>query len=243
MAASIGDAGEDPPAPAHEAYVDLASQAPLRLGPLRIDPARRLLMHDDGRRQTLERRVMQVLVALLGAGGGILTRDELTRSCWRGLMVGRDALNRVVGQLRHLERDLGSGVFEIQTITKVGYRIISTDRTLPADKPRIAVLPFRNLSGDPDQDRLAEAITQDVLTSLSRRPRLLVTAGGAAGRYLLGGSVLVVGELARVTAQLTDGLSGQAIWAERFDSANNPAARAEIGQAIAAAIELAILRD
>jgi TolB-like protein len=232
MAASIDDAGEE--------RIDLARQAPLRLGPLQIDPARRQVVHDDGRRQVLERRVMQVLVALLGAGGAILTRDELTRSCWHGVIVGKDALNRVLGQLRRLERDLGRGVFEVQTITRVGYRIIAAERT--AETASIVVLPFRNLSGDPDQEALAKTMSDQVLAALSGRPQLLVIAGGAEsqGRYVLSGGVLAVGEQARVSAQLTEAVSGQAIWAERFDTVNSLAAQAEIARSIAAAIEPAI---
>ena len=240
MAASIDDAGEA--APANEERIDLARQAPLRLGPLRIDPARRLLVHDDGRRQVLERRLMQVLVALLRAGGGILSRDDLTRSCWHGAMVGEDALSRVIGQLRRLERGIAGGVFEIQTINKVGHRIIAADRAAPLDRPVIAVAPFRNLSGDADQDPLARTISDQVLAALSRRPRLGVIAGeaGSESRYRLGGGVLAVGGQVRVSAQLTEAVSGQAIWAERFDRANTLAAQAEIAQAIAAAIEPAI---
>ncbi len=103
------------------------------------------------------------------------------------------------------------------------------------DKPSIAVLPFDNLSGDPDQEYLSDAITEDIITVLSRLPELFVIArnstftykGKAAKvqeiaealgvRYVLEGSVQKSGERVRITAQLIDALTGRHLWAERYD--------------------------
>lgn len=105
----------------------LAHQPPILLGPLRIEPAMRRIVHDDGRDEILEQRVMQVLVALLRADGAILTRDELIETCWDGRIVGDDAINRVMSRLRRTAEGIGAGVFRIETITKIGYRLVRND--------------------------------------------------------------------------------------------------------------------
>jgi len=103
--------------------VDLARQPDFVIGRLAVSPARRELVRDDGVCEVLEHRVMQVLIALHRAGGGIVTRDELTRSCWYGRVVGEDAINRVISRLRKAAAGIGAGSFAIETITKVGYRL------------------------------------------------------------------------------------------------------------------------
>jgi DNA-binding winged helix-turn-helix (wHTH) protein len=75
----------------------------------------------------LEHRVIQVLVALAKAAGGILTRDELTMQCWDGRVVGEDAINRVMSRLRKAAHGIGAGSFDIETISKVGYRLTGDD--------------------------------------------------------------------------------------------------------------------
>lgn len=101
----------------------LAHEPDFVLGRLRVSPARRELVRDDGAREILEHRVMQVLVALAKAEGSILTRDELTVQCWEGRVVGEDAINRVISHLRKAGNGIGAGSFEIETITKIGYRL------------------------------------------------------------------------------------------------------------------------
>jgi DNA-binding winged helix-turn-helix (wHTH) protein len=77
--------------------INLAHEASIGLGPLTIEPALRLVRHDDGAEEILQPRIMQVLVALVRANGQILTRDALTASCWDGVVVGEDSINRVIG--------------------------------------------------------------------------------------------------------------------------------------------------
>lgn len=103
----------------------LAHEEPLTLGPLRIEPATRRILHEDGREEFLEPRVMQVFVALLRADGAILSRDDLVECCWDGRIVGDDSINRVLSRLRRLSETIGGGAFRIETITKVGYRLVS----------------------------------------------------------------------------------------------------------------------
>ena len=109
--------------------------------------------------------------------------------------------------------------------------------TAPAlpDKPSIAVLPFQNMSGDPEQEYLADGIVEDTLTALSQVSSLFVVArnssfafkgknpdvrevGRLLGvRYVLEGSVRRSGDRLRVTAQLIDATDGSHVWAERYD--------------------------
>jgi adenylate cyclase len=108
------------------------------------------------------------------------------------------------------------------------------DLSLP-DKPSIAVLPFTNMSGDPEQEYFTDGITEDIITELSRFHSLFVIArnssfsykgkspdvrqvGKELGvRYVLEGSIRRAGNRIRVTAQLIDALSGNHVWAERYD--------------------------
>ena len=103
------------------------------------------------------------------------------------------------------------------------------------DKPSIAVLPFTNMSADPDQEFLADGIAEDVITALSRYPSLFViarnssftykgravdvkTVGHELGvRYVLEGSLRKAGNRIRVTTQLVEAEAGKHVWAERYD--------------------------
>ncbi len=103
------------------------------------------------------------------------------------------------------------------------------------DKPSIAVLPFQNMSGDPEQEFFSDGITEDIITALSRYRSLFVVArnssfvfrgravdvrevGRALGvRVVLEGSVRKAGNRIRVTAQLIDATSGDHLWADRYD--------------------------
>ena len=107
------------------AAVDLASAAPFAVGELRVDPRLRQLVFADGARQTLEPRVMEVFVALHRADQAVVSRDDLTLSCWGGNVVGEDALQRVIQRLRKVAAQ--SGAFQIETITKVGYRLVAAN--------------------------------------------------------------------------------------------------------------------
>lgn len=105
--------------------VELAHEPDLVLGRLTVSPSRRELVRDDGEREVIEHRVMQVLVALSRAKGDIVTRDELTMSCWDGRVVGEDSIHRVMSRLRKIASGIGAGSIEIETITKIGYRLTS----------------------------------------------------------------------------------------------------------------------
>ena len=103
------------------------------------------------------------------------------------------------------------------------------------DKPSIAVLPFVNMSGDPQQEFFSDGITEEIITALSKVPRLFVIALNSTFtykgkpvnvkqvseelgvRYVLEGSVRKTGEKVRITAQLIDAITGNHLWAERYD--------------------------
>ena len=105
--------------------IDLAHEKPFRLGAVTVNPPVRELGRDDGARENLEPRVMQVLVALAQAKGELLSRDDLTERCWGGVVVGDDSINRVISRLRRSAEEIGKGSFRIDTVTKVGYRLVA----------------------------------------------------------------------------------------------------------------------
>src|SRR3954451_3871591 len=131
----------------------------------------------------------------------------------------------------------------------------------PPDKPAVAVLPFDNMSGDPEQAYFSDGITEDVITELSRFRELLVIArnssfafrgkaadvreiGRALGAgYVVEGSVRRAGERVRITAQLIDAGSGAHLWAERYDRPLEDvfAVQDEIARGIVATVAVRVL--
>jgi len=119
----------------------------------------------------------------------------------------------------------------------VGEKIAETEKVFPPlpDKPSIAVLPFANMTGDPDQEYFSDGITEEIITNLSKISKLFVIArnstftykgksvkaqqvGQELGvKYLLEGSVRKAGNRLRITAQLIDTSTGHHLWAERYD--------------------------
>jgi DNA-binding winged helix-turn-helix (wHTH) protein/tetratricopeptide (TPR) repeat protein len=129
--------------------VDLAHTPPFEIGAVKVLPATREVVGDQ-RSEALEPLVMQVLVALHAAGGNTLSRDDLIDICWGGRAVTDDALNRVITRLRALARDFGA--FRIETITKVGYRLVAIERggskqRVPAVDRRFLVLGGGAIAG------------------------------------------------------------------------------------------------
>lgn len=100
--------------------VDLAHEADFRLGGIQVRPATRQV-EAAGVSETLEPRIMQVLVMLARHRGQVVSRDDLIAACWEGRVVGDDALNRCISRIRKLEE--AHGAFRLETIPRVGYRI------------------------------------------------------------------------------------------------------------------------
>src|SRR5262250_2972565 len=111
---------------AEQNVIRLARERPFRLGAVEVRPATREVVGPGGR-AVLEPRVMQVLVALAQAGGEIVTRDDLTARCWEGRIVGEDAISKVISRLRRLTETLGRESWTMETVTKVGYRLLPRD--------------------------------------------------------------------------------------------------------------------
>lgn len=224
----------------------LADTSSLTLGELHIEPSLRRVGHADGREEIVEPRVMQVLVALIRAEGRILSRDELLVRCWHGVVVGDDAINRVIGRLRRLADGIGDGAFKLETITKVGFRLVQNSRDVdtrilptasagPATVPLLAVLAFDNLCEDPDMAWFSDGVSEEIQQTIARGTGLRVIGRAssfqfrgpekAAGRvaaalnatHVLDGSVRRSGSKVRISAELTECAGQTSIWSDRFD--------------------------
>jgi len=160
-----------------------------------------------------------------------------------GICLSAAAHDQVQGKLDLAYADMGEQ--QVKNITRPvrAYRVVLGEppRAVPApalalpDKPSIAVLPFANMSGDPEQEYFADGMVEEIITALSRIRWLFVIArnssftykgqtvdvkqvGRELGvRYVLEGSVRKGGNRVRITAQLIDAASGAHLWADRFD--------------------------
>ena len=113
--------GTEPPASIGRPQVPLARRPDFDLGGTRVFPSR-LLLEGPAATLPLERRVMEVLLTFVDADGAVLSRDELLERCWPGVVVGDDAVHRVIGGLRKAAAATG-GSFVIETIPRIGYRL------------------------------------------------------------------------------------------------------------------------
>jgi DNA-binding winged helix-turn-helix (wHTH) protein/tetratricopeptide (TPR) repeat protein len=161
--------------------IDLVSEADFVLGAARVSPSR-LDVSRAGLHETLEPRIMQVLVALCQADGKVVSRDELIARCWEGRIVGEDAITRAIGRLRRLSEADGGASFVIETIPRIGFRLVvaANGPLSPPDRPSALVPSVDQFLGKPG---LAEPSSQGPFY----RRRLivgagaLVVAGAAAG--------------------------------------------------------------
>jgi adenylate cyclase len=151
-------------------------------------------------------------------------------------------------------------VYRVRMKAEVDIPELSKEPKLP-DKPSIAVLPFLNMSGDPEQEYFSDGISEDIITDLSKLSGLFVIArnssfiykdklvnlqqvGRELGvRYVLEGSVRKDGNQVRITAQLIDAESGHHLWANRFDRKleNIFAVQDEITEKIVTALDIKLL--
>jgi adenylate cyclase len=139
-------------------------------------------------------------------------------------------------QVKNIEEPIRAYVARRLVDTPSAAAFTNASKSLPLpDKPSIAVLPFQNMSGDPEQEYFADGIAEDVLTTLSKIQELLVIArnssfvfkgqardireiGRMLGvRYVLEGSVRKAGNRVRLAVQLIDSLNGSHVWADRFE--------------------------
>lgn len=212
-------------------------------GPFVLDARAGMLLRNEDP-VAVSYRGLKLLEALVGRHGEILAKAELLDAAWPGTAVEEGNLTVQIAHLRKLLGKPANGGEWITTIPRVGYRFSgiiehiggAQRHALPLPgKPSIAVLPFVNVSNDPEQESFADGLTEDLITDLSRHAGLFVIArtsaltfkgktmdiAGIASdlgvRHLLQGSVRHAAGRVRINAQLIDAMSGNHLWAERFD--------------------------
>ena len=170
--------------------------------------------------------------------GGVCMSDDAYRQV-RGKVeiayddMGPQPLKNIAEPVRAWRVRLGG---QIGSKVKSGSLAGQAPALAPPDKPSIAVLPFQNMSGDPEQDYFADGMVEDIITGLSRSKSLFVIArnssftykgkavdikqvGRELGvRYVLEGSVRKAGNRVRITGQLVNAETANHIWADRYDS-------------------------
>jgi TolB-like protein/tetratricopeptide (TPR) repeat protein len=204
------------------------------LGGAQVRPSRG---HISGPRgiERLEPRVMQVLVALASKPGQTVSREELVARCWSGVVVGRDAVNRIISLLRGVA-DRSDGAFHIETLARIGYRLIANRRSAPASDPTVdirllAVLPFDLAEDTPGG--LADSLSESIRSALTRHGGIAVAArysslqfsgdrkveaaAGLGASHLVDGSILLDGKTLRVTAYLVDAERQVTLWSEQYE--------------------------
>lgn len=201
------------------------------------------------------KRAIAVLSALVERPGVPVSKEALIEAAWAGLAVDENNLVVQIAALRRVFGEETGGDGWIETLPRRGYRFVGPVRfadqgveatpPVSADtsglelpkQPSIAVLPFQNMSGDPEQEYFADGMVEEILTALSRFRSLFVIArnssfaykgpavdikrvGRELGvRYVLEGSVRRSDNRVRITAQLIDSQTGAHLWADRFDGA------------------------
>jgi len=217
-----------------------------------LDVAKREL-RCDGHHMHVEPQTFDVLQYLLVNRERVVSKDDLIAGVWKGRIVSESTLSSSITTARKALGDSSEAQRFIRTIPRRGFRFVgdvrppssecNTDasltlqeRTPPLpDKPSIAVLPFANFSGDPEQGYFADGMVDEVITALSRIPWLFVIArtstfsyrdkavdirqvGYELGvRYVLEGSVRREADRVRIMPQLIDASTGAHLWAERFE--------------------------
>lgn len=215
----------------------LAREPDFQLGGLAVRPSRGEI-EGLGATERLEPRVMQVLVALAARRGETVPRQELTDRCWGGVVVGPDAVNRVISLLRGVA-ERSDGAFGIETLSRIGYRLLVAEAAAGESEGAasgvrmIAVLPFDSEDGAASTGLLADGITEAILSGLTRNggvtvaarhsslqfrgPRKAQAAAALGASHLVDGSVAADGEVVRITAYLIDAKRQLTLWSEQFD--------------------------
>ena len=199
----------------------------------------------EGVRVKLPEQPLQVLLILLEHPGEAVTREQLQRLLWPSdtFVDFEHGLYNAIKRLREALGDSAETPRFIETLPKRGYRFIAAvDR--PTHQPAvpakaaadsIAVLPFTNLSADPENEFFADGITEEIINALAQIESLHVAARSSAfsfkGKYIdprtvgeqlnvrtiLEGSVRRADNRLRITAQLIDVQNGYHLWSERYD--------------------------
>ena len=244
-------------------------------GPFVLDTERGTLLR-EGRPVAVSSKGLRLLEALIGSSPRVLTKTELMRAAWGEAAVEESNLSVQIAALRKQLGPTADGGDWVTTIPRVGYRFVGVsaqgsiegiaETKAPLNerehRPSIAVLPFANLSGEKEQEYLADGITEDIITALTRFRWFFVIARNSSFaykyksvdakqiaqelgvQYLLEGSVRKSGQQIRISAQLVEATSGKHIWAERYDLELTEvfAIQDEIAERVAGAIEPELLK-
>jgi TolB-like protein/tetratricopeptide (TPR) repeat protein len=218
-----------------------------RFGPFELRSRTREL-YKNGIRLKLRPQPFQVLLALLARPGDIVSREKLRRLLWSAetFVDFEHGLNTAIRELRGLLNDSAGEPRYIETLPRVGYRVIvpvtqvapvhaAKEKKATTAGASVAVLPFVNLSADPENEFFADGITEDVITHLAKIKSLKVISrtsvmtfkkrdGGLreigerlGASTLLEGSVRRAGSRVRIVAQLIDCATDEHLWAETYD--------------------------
>jgi TolB-like protein/Tfp pilus assembly protein PilF len=239
----------------------------LRFGAFELDLAAEEL-RAGGSVVRLQRQPLRVLALLAASGGRVVGREEIQSGIWGGkTFVDFDqGLNFCIRQIRTALADDPSNPKYIQTLARRGYRFVAPVEDLgcagaatPA-RLRLAVLPLRNLTGDPAQEYLSDGLTEEMITQLGRLhpERLGVISRTSAMRYknsqkgadqigrelaadyLLEGSARSAGSRVRVAVQLIRAADQAQVWAGSYDRELRDilALESEVARAVAAEIRV-----
>lgn len=217
-----------------------------------LDPDRRELSH-RAEVVPVGPQVFDLLLHLVSHRDRVVTKDELLQAVWTGRIVSESTISSHINAARKAIGDTGDDQHLLRTVARKGFRFVGEVTTSGDDagrasdakqappalvlpeRPSIAVLPFHNLSGDPEQDYFADGVVEDIIAALSRMRWLFVIArnssftykgrvvdvkevGRALGvRYVLEGSLRKSAGKVRITGQLIDTTNGMNLWAERFE--------------------------
>ena len=236
-----------------------------------LDIRRGSLLTATGEALPLRRQSFEMLRLLVENAGMLLDRNTINRAIWSDVAVTDDSMTQCVRDIRRAIGDDGQRI--LKTVLRRGYlfaadvvieRDSPTGPALPAlalpDKPSLVVLPFQNMSGDPEQVYFADGLVEDITGALSCIRSLFVIARNSAFayqgravdvrqigrdlgvRYALEGSVRRAGNRLRVTTQLIDTTSGGHVWTERYDRDVSDifAVQDEIATSVAGIIEPAL---
>lgn len=221
----------------------------------------------------LRPKSFDVLAYLSRNRGRLVSKSELIDHVWGHVAITENSLVQCIKDIRHVLN--GDSQFEIKTVPKRGYVfegvLAEAPHDAPAantgqfpalpDRPSIAVLPFENLSDEPDQEHFADGVTEDLITGLSRikwlfviarnstfiykdRPADVSAVGRELGvRYLLRGSIRRSARRLRISAQLIEAQNGLHHWAEQYDRELGDifAIQDEIAHSVVGAIEPFVL--
>jgi TolB-like protein len=194
----------------------------------------------------LEPQVFDLIRFLAENAGRVVSRDEIIQGVWGGRIVSDGSISTRINAARKALGDDGKSQRLIKTIQRRGFRFMpdtqvhSSPRfgnsdenlTLP-DRPSIVILPFQNLSDDPQQGYLADGLRIDIQNALVKVSGVFLIAAGSANafsesspqdatrelgvRYALEGSVRRVGDHIRISTQLSDCQSGHILWSDQYD--------------------------